>query len=141
MTQHRKHRGYRTQALVAEYLRERGWPYAESTGASRQGADVTGTPDIAVEVKARANFDPLAYVRQAVRSADGRLPFAVLRCNGQGEASIEDWPALVRFGDLVRVLREAGYGDGEVEVDQHPTQMSTPARLARRYDHRPEARP
>lgn len=50
MTQARKHRGYRTQAAIAAHLRTHGWPYAESTGASRQGADITGTPDIAVEV-------------------------------------------------------------------------------------------
>lgn len=98
--------------VVARWFAARGWPYAESTGAARQGADLTGTPDIAVEVKARANFDPLAWVRQAVKAAEGRLPFVVMRCNGQGEAAVEDWVCLVRLGDLTELLRAAGYGDG-----------------------------
>ena len=110
-SQSRKHRGYKTQALVAQWFRHRGWPYAESTGASRQGADVTGTPDIAVEVKARTGFDPLAWIRQAVTAADGRLPFVVVRCNGQGETTVADWPCLIRLGDLTQLLHDAGYGD------------------------------
>lgn len=109
-TQSRKRRGMRTQKNVAAYLAERGWPYAESAGAGRSGSDVTGTPDIAVEVKARTGFDPLAWVRQAAEAADGRLPFAVMRCNGQGEDAGK-YIALIRLEDLVPVLRDAGYGD------------------------------
>ena len=106
----RRHRGMRTQKLVAEYLAAHGWPFAESTGAARQGSDITGTPALAIEVKARTGFDPLAWVRQAEKSADGRLPFVVFRCNGQGE-QVEDYPALIRTRDLVVLLRQAGYGD------------------------------
>ena len=61
MTQHRKHRGFRTQLLVAQYLAANGWPWAESAGAGRPGADITGTPDVAVEVKARADWSPLSW--------------------------------------------------------------------------------
>lgn len=113
-SQHRKHRGYRTQKLVAAWFAAHGWPFAESTGASRQGADVTGTPDIAVEVKARADLNPLAWIRQAETAADGRLPIVIFRCNGQGE-NVADYPALIRTSDLTRLLQEAGYGstDGE----------------------------
>lgn len=110
MTQARKARGMHTQALVADYLRTRGWPFAESTGAGRNGSDITGTPDIAVEVKARTGFDPKAALKQAHDNAHGRLPFAVLRLNGQGPAVIEEWPAVIRLGDLVALLQEAGYG-------------------------------
>lgn len=111
MTQHRKRRGMRTQLLVAQYLAEHGWPYAESAGAGRSGADITGTPDIAVEVKARRNLNPLAWVRQAQTAAHGRLPFAVFRPDGMGEHP-EDFVAMIRLGSLTDVLREAGYGDG-----------------------------
>lgn len=113
MSQARKRRGMRTQKLVANYLADRGWPFAESAGAGRQGSDVTGTPDIAVEVKARTNLDPLAWLRQAEearRDGDTRLPFAVVRCNGQGEEA-GDYVAMVRLRDLVQTLSEAGYGD------------------------------
>src|SRR5699024_94630 len=49
MSQNRKRRGYRTQKVVADWLRENGWPHATSTGAGRQGADVENVPDLAIE--------------------------------------------------------------------------------------------
>ena len=38
------------------------------------------------------------------------LRVAVLRLNGQGEASIGDWVALLSFEQLVALMRQAGYG-------------------------------
>lgn len=110
--QARKARGMRTQKLVAEYLRDRGWPHASSAGAGRSGADVLETPDISVEVKARTDLSPLAWVRQAEKAADGRLPFVVFRPNGMGE-DVSQHLAMLRFGDLVELLHAAGYGDQE----------------------------
>lgn len=110
MTQARKRRGMRTQQLVADYLRDRGWPHASSAGAGRSGSDVLETSDIAVEVKARSDLAPLAWVRQAEKSADGRLPFVVFRPNGMGE-DVGQHLAMLRFDDLVGLLRAAGYGD------------------------------
>ena len=110
---HRKHRGYRTQKVVAEWFAARGWPFAESAGAGRQGSDVTGMPDCAVEVKARRNFDPVAWVRQAEESADGRLPFVVMRGNGQGEKTVGDWIVIARLSDFTKLLNDAGYGSGD----------------------------
>ena len=140
MSQARKHRGMRTQKLVAQYLADHGWPFAESAGAGRSGSDVTGTLDIAVEVKARTNLDPLGWVRQAEQAAQGRLPLAVVRCNGQGEDAGR-YVAMVRFDQLVQLLREAGYGDGSivtttrepVETDPLDADIATgAARLAAR---------
>ena len=111
-SQHRKHRGLRTQKLVADYLKERGWPFAESAGSGRSGSDITGTVDLAIETKARSDLNPLAWVKQAEGAADGRLPMAVFRCNGQGEDPSQ-YLALLRFGDLVDLLHAAGYGDGQ----------------------------
>lgn len=113
--QSRKHRGMRTQKLVAEYMRENGWPFADSAGAGRSGVDIAGTVDLAIEVKARTAFEPLAWIRQAVKAADGRVPFVVFRCNGQGE-QVGDYPALIRTEDLVALLRQAGYGDGRGDL-------------------------
>lgn len=112
MTQHRKHRGYQTQRIVAAYLKGRGWPHAYAIGAGEAGDDIQGTLDIAVEVKARTGFSPLAAIRQMqARRREGALPFAVLRMDGTGETTIDDWPCVIRLEDLVAVLREAGYGD------------------------------
>ncbi len=115
MSQHRKHRGLASQRIVADYLRTRGWPYAEPTGAGRQGSDVIGVLDIDVEVKARTGFSPLAVMKQqADRRDDRRLPFAVLRMDGQGEATISAWPVVIRFDLFVDLLRAAGYGSEQL---------------------------
>lgn len=111
MSQHRKHRGYATQRIVADYLREHGWPYAMPAGAGRPGSDVVGVLDLDVEVKARRGFDPLAAMRQQEeRAVDDVMPFAVLRMDGQGEASIGAWPVVIRLDLFIDLLREAGYG-------------------------------
>jgi hypothetical protein len=111
-SQSRKHRGYKSQKIVANYLVENGWPYAESTGAGRSGTDVTGTIGIDWEVKARKDFNPSAAIKQLKERHNGLdLPVAVLRLNGQGEANIGEWPVMLRLEDFVKLLKEAGYAD------------------------------
>ena len=111
-SQSRKHRGYRSQKVLANFLAENGFPFAESTGAGRSGSDVTGTVGIDWEVKARTGFNPAAAVKQLKDRDNGKdLGVVVLRLNGQGEKSVGDWVSLMRTEDLVWLLREAGYGD------------------------------
>ena len=103
MSQHRKHRGYDSQRIVANYLASRGWPHALSAGAGRAGSDVTGVP-FDVEVKARRGFPAAAAMRQLAERATDRLGFAVLRLDGQGPQSIADWPCVIRLADLTDLL-------------------------------------
>lgn len=117
-SQSRKHRGYRSQKVVAEWLARHGWPWAESTGAGRSGSDVTGTPGLFIEVKARRGFSPLAWLRQSRLNSTG-LPFVVFRCDGQGEANVGEWGVLLRLDDMTELLRSAGYG-GPSEGDERP---------------------
>lgn len=114
-SQSRKHRGMRTQHLTAQYLQTRGWPYAESTGASRQGVDITGTPDLAIEVKARTDLNPVAWIRQAeTHATHQRLPLVIYRANGIGE-NPDNYIAMIRLGDLMPLLHAAGYGDPHLQ--------------------------
>jgi hypothetical protein len=114
-SQSRKHRGYRSQKVVAMYLAENGFPYAESTGAGRPGTDITGTIGIDWEVKARKDFSPSATIKQLKDRHNGKdLPVAVLRLNGQGEANVGEWVTLLRLEDFVELLRDAGYGEQNV---------------------------
>jgi hypothetical protein len=105
MSQHRKHRGYATQRMVADYLAAAGWIHAEPVGAGRPGSDITGVP-FDVEVKARRDLDLTGTLRQLADRTDGRFPFAVIRPDGYGPARIDEWPAVVRLADLVALLRE-----------------------------------
>jgi hypothetical protein len=111
MSQHRKHRGYRSQKVVAQYLEANGFPYAEPTGAGRQGTDILGTVGIDWEVKARRGLVITELVRQLdARAQDGLLGVGVIRPDGMGETNVHLWPAVLTLADLVALLRAAGYG-------------------------------
>lgn len=109
----RKSRGAETQRVVAGWYAERGWPFAESTGAGRPGIDITGMPGLAVEVKARRDFSPLTWLKQACGQRHRGLPFVVHRPDGMGPAALADWPVTMRLEDHTALLRAAGYGDSE----------------------------
>ena len=83
----------------------------ESTGAGRSGRDLTGMPGLAPEVKARRDFAPLAWLRQAAGNASTDLPFVMFRPDGMGEKSIGSWGILLTVEDFTRLLRDAGYGE------------------------------
>lgn len=109
--QSRKRRGRNTELLAARYLAEHGWPYAMPTGAGASGIDITGTPGLAWEVKARAGFEPMANLRQAVGNAGQfNLPLVLLRPNGVGPAQIGSWPVFTTLDHMITVLRTAGFG-------------------------------
>lgn len=108
-SQHRRHRGYASQRIVAERLRVAGWPFAEPVGAGRPGSDITGVVGLDIEVKARRGLDLPGWLRQTVDRAGDATPLLVVRPDGFGEASIDLWPAIMPLGTMIGVLRDAGY--------------------------------
>ena len=111
MSQHRKHRGYETQRIVADYLRANGWPYAESAGAGRTGSDITGTLGLDWEIKARRALNLTALLQQLAARDDGLIGVGVVRVDGTGPATVHQWPAVLPLASLVALLRAAGFGD------------------------------
>ena len=112
-SQHRKHRGFRTERVVAQYL-STVWQGACVGRGS--GKDIVNVP-FDVEVKARAGFQPKAYLAQLkTRTAlSGELGFGVIRLNGQGEDARE-YAAIIRLEDLLPLLI-LRYG----HLDKEPT--------------------
>lgn len=112
--QARKHRGFRTERVVAEYLST--WWTGACVGRG-SGKDIVNVP-FDVEVKARAGFQPLAYIKQlkARTSISGELGFGVIRLNGQGEDARE-YAAIIRLEDLLPLLI-LKYG----HLDKEPTE-------------------
>jgi len=115
MTNARKARGMVTQRIVADDLRLSLWPFVESTGAGRQGADLTGTPGVCVEIKARRALDLQGWLAQAQRNAQegGGLAVLIVRPDGYGPAKLSQWPVVLRYEDWKRLMADAGYGSGQ----------------------------
>ena len=113
-SQHRKHRGFRTERVVAEYLST--WWQGACVGRG-SGKDIVNVP-FDCEVKARAGFQPLAYLKQLKSRTDksGELGFGVIRLNGQGEDASE-YACIIRLEDLLPLLI-LKYG----HLDKEPTE-------------------
>lgn len=142
MTQSRKHRGYRSQKVVADWFVSKGWLFAESAGAGRSGNDITGVPGLRIEVKARRGFNPLAWLRQVRAGAETwnhGVPFVVFRCDGQGEANVGEWGVLLRLDDMTELLKEAGYSPAEEEPLHEQPKGQHPADDDERTDDEPTA--
>ena len=102
----RKSRGRETERLVADRLRSI-WPHAYATAPGAPGPDVNETPGYAVEVKARRGLNLPEWMRQASRhsQARGGVPLLVVRLDGQGPASVDDWPVVMRLADFIDLER------------------------------------
>jgi len=111
----RKHRGYATERLVANYLQQ--WWSNASVGRG-QGADIQNVP-FDIEIKARNSLDIKGTLRQikARTAKTGELGFACFRLNGQGEASVEEFVCMLTLGDLVELLRKADYDKLPPNID------------------------
>ena len=107
MSQSRKHRGFRTERVVAEYLKR--WWEGASVGRG-SGRDVLNVP-FDCEIKARSTLNIPETLRQieARTAKSGLLGFACFRLNGQGDTKPADYVAMLRLGDLVELLVAAGY--------------------------------
>jgi hypothetical protein len=113
-SQHRKHRGFRTERVVAQYL---STVWQGATVGRGSGKDIVNVP-FDVEVKARAGFQPLAYMKQlkARTALSGEMGFGVIRLNGQGE-DVAEYCAIIRLADLLPLL-QLKYG----HLDSEPTE-------------------
>jgi len=114
MTRHRKDRGLRTERVVVSYLQT--WWRSASVGRGA-GKDVHNVP-FDIEVKARSEFAPLAWIKQVEKRSQGKeLSAVVVRMNGQGE-DCSQYLAFMRFQDLVGLLLKAGYGAMQTDSDK-----------------------
>ena len=114
-SQHRKHRGYATERLVANYLQQ--WFMHASVGRG-QGKDILNVP-FDIEIKARNSLDIKGTLRQikARTAKTGELGFACFRLNGQGMASVEEFVCMLTLGDLVQLLLKADYNKIPPDID------------------------
>src|SRR5690606_36898147 len=110
--------GTRAETAVVRYLRGAGWPHAERralTGARDLG-DVTGTPGIVWEVKARKALISDREIAEWMDetetervNADAEIGVLVVRRAGVGEGNAGRWWAYLPAGTLARLATEGGF--------------------------------
>jgi hypothetical protein len=114
-SQSRKHRGFRTERVVATYLQQ--WWSGASVGRGA-GKDIVNIP-MDIEIKARSDFNPMEWLRQSRKRTEknGELNLVVCRMNGMGE-NVAEYLAFMQFSDLVQLLIKAGYTDFQADTDK-----------------------
>lgn len=106
---YRRDRG-RESEIVSANACKRVWPRAKPNGRSLAGRDILDTPPMAIEVKARSEFNPLAWIRQAEKNAGEDYPVVWMRPNGLGPESVGKWLAFMRVDDWLELCDRAGLG-------------------------------
>ena len=111
----RVHRAYKTERNVAELMQPH-WPGA--TVGRGNGKDIVNVP-MDIEVKARSDFNPMAWLKQSRKRTEknGELNIVVCRMNGQGDDAAENL-SFLKFSDLLELLVKAGYTDFQADTDK-----------------------
>lgn len=99
MTTHRVSRGRKSQEIAAEFLHP-VFPDARGVAASLPGRDILETPGWAIEVKATKDFNPTAFMKQAMKNCGDDWAFSIYRPKGYGEAKVSEWVALTTLGEM-----------------------------------------
>ena len=111
-----KQKGTSAEYALAKYLQANGFPMAERralTGSLDQG-DITGTPCLAWEVKNHKAYHIPEWLRETeIETGNAKADFGILavKPNGVGLGNAGQWWAIMTMDQMVKLLREAGYGD------------------------------
>lgn len=105
-----RRKGHTTEAAVAAYLREHGWPHAERRGGGFGGSDIVGTPGITWEVKNQAGLRLGEWVDQMTGAQDDASDrHGVLIVKRKGTTDPGEWFAVMQLDGLLDLLAEAGW--------------------------------
>lgn len=106
MNESRKARGMKAQVHCADFLRAI-FPWVNTVSGAASGRDLRNTPGLAVEVKARRDFDPMAWLRQSEKNSDDdEFPIVIWQPDGYGPAKMKQWPFMGQLGDFRKLWAE-----------------------------------
>lgn len=111
-----KAKGTSAETALVNFLTRNGFPWAERKamqGANDAG-DVTGTVGLAWEVKNHRTYKIPAWVEELkieTKNAQADYGILVIKPVGVGLARVDQWWALMPLGEMVALVRDAGYGD------------------------------
>jgi len=76
--------------------------------------DVAGAPGLVFEIKNHKSYKFPEWLKETeVERINAKADYGVLivKPNGVGLGSVQDWWAVMTVGEMLNLLREAGYGD------------------------------
>ena len=76
--------------------------------------DVAGAPGLVFEIKNHNSYKVPEWLKETeVERINAKADYGVLvvKPNGVGLGSVQDWWAVMTIGQMLDLLREAGYGD------------------------------
>lgn len=108
-----KRKGSLAERAVVDFLRANGFPHAERrlAGDVKDRGDIAGAPGVVFEVKNCAEMRLAAWVDEALaEQANDGADYGVVLHKRRGRPAAGDWYATLPVAQLVRLLRQAGYG-------------------------------
>lgn len=123
MTRMSREKGYRAENDVARWLRTHGFPHAERRSSGTAGADIAELgPGLELEIKNTARFEPAAWVDQlldAMHANDSTMGAVIAK--RKGKTDVGEWYGILPVDLLVRLLRDAGWGDPRTDHENGDT--------------------
>jgi Holliday junction resolvase len=114
-----KQKGTSAETALVRFLSGQGFPNAERRALGGGGfgedlGDITGTPCLAWEVKNHKAYHIPAWLKETeTERVNAKADYGILavKPNGVGLTNAGQWWAIMPMEAMVRLLREAGYGD------------------------------
>lgn len=106
-------KGTAFETLIVRYLQAQGWVHAERRAlhGNLDKGDITGTGPLVWECKNHKALDISAWLKETEQervNANANHGILVVKRRAYGDPS--DQYAIMRLEDLVKLLKEAGYG-------------------------------
>lgn len=108
-----KQKGTAAETAVVNYLKAtKQFPYAERRAlhGTLDKGDITGCGPVVFEVKDHAKITMPAWLRELeeeVKNAEAEVGVVVAK--KRGTMKVEEWYAIMPFGEFVKLLKDAGY--------------------------------
>jgi hypothetical protein len=113
VTSRSKAKGSGAERAVVEHLRANGFPHAERrlAGATKDRGDIAGVPAVVIEVNNCERIALGAWVDEAtLEQANDGADYGLVWHKRRGRADAGQWYATMPAAQMVRLLRQAGYG-------------------------------
>ena len=115
-----KAKGTAAETAFVKFLQVHGFPGAERRalggGSGGDLGDITGTPALTFEIKSQRTYKIPAWLQECDDERENaRADYCplIIKPNGIGLTNQGQWWAVLPVAAMVKLLREAGYGDFE----------------------------